>query len=55
LFELWITQTDPLARTSGSYLNAYEYANVNPMVFVDPSGLRAYADLFSLVVHVQAY
>jgi RHS repeat-associated protein len=34
------TQTDPLARTSGSYMNAYEYANVNPMVFVDPSGLR---------------
>jgi RHS repeat-associated protein len=34
------TQTDPLARISGSYVNAYEYANVNPMVFVDPSGLR---------------
>jgi RHS repeat-associated protein len=34
------TQTDPLARTSGAYLNAYEYANLNPWVFVDPTGLR---------------
>jgi RHS repeat-associated protein len=34
------TQTDPLARTTGAYLNAYEYANLNPLVFVDPTGLR---------------
>jgi RHS repeat-associated protein len=34
------TQTDPLARMSGAYLTSYEYANLNPMRFVDPSGMR---------------
>jgi RHS repeat-associated protein len=35
------TQTDPLARSSGAYLNAYEYANLNPIAYIDPTGLRA--------------
>ena len=36
------TQTDPLEVSRGvAYPSAYVYANNNPLVFVDPSGLRA--------------
>jgi RHS repeat-associated protein len=35
------TQVDPLAPSSGLYPSAYVYGNNNPMVFTDPSGMRA--------------